>query len=117
MTPYDPESIEAQADENVDDVLDGEVTVIADTTAGDFYNTDVDNPEREMIRVTVQIEQNGDTEVFEEGFSMPDGPQSFRNPRFRLGRYIDRYGEAPREGHDVQVVYDENGFLAIELDD
>lgn len=120
MADYNPEAFDEAADDAAEQIegLTGEVIEITQDTAGTFFgeNTQGD-PNDEMLEVQTEL-PSGD--VITDYFSLPneENPElSWANPQFRLARYREQYGEAPRVGHEVTIAPNARGFLSIELAD
>lgn len=117
---YDKDKLAAQAEANSDQTFIGEIGNIEETTAAEVYGEENANePEREMIVLTVHAKGSShgtEDVVFEDSFSLPAGPKSWANPNFKLKRFLDTYGDLPEDGMDVDVEFNEDGFLRIALE-
>lgn len=114
---YDKDKLTEEAESNSDVDITAEITEITEKTAAEVYGAkNANEPDREMIVLTVRV--NGDAAVteFEDSYSLPAGPQSWSNPQFKLKRFRDTYGELPEEGMAVDVGYNSDGFLRVQLE-
>lgn len=116
--PYDPDSLEDEAETMQGEVFAGTILSIEETTAGDVYEDSATDPDREVITLDVKVDVAGsDPILFEDTFTLPTGPQSWGNPNFELGQFKEYYGNLPREGTEVEAAYNDDGFLRIVTSD
>jgi len=111
---YDPETLADEADTAQRGEINGEIIDITESTAEDIFGEAATNPDREMIDITVEISVSGDS--FTEALSLPIGPSSWANPKFRLGKFHEKYGELPTVDMVVDVSVDRDGYYRISLD-
>lgn len=118
---YDPDALNEQSEGDFDVSYTGTIVDIETGTAGDFITYSdgtvaAQNPSREAINVIVDTE--ADTTI-EQVFTLPseENPAlSWRNPRFKLGRFKEYYGQVPEVGMDVEITVQDNGMLGIQLE-
>ena len=95
------------------EIMNGEVTDVRVTTAGEIYGDIAKDSTREMIQVYVKVSETGDT--FKAAFTLPHGAISWRNKDFKLGKYVTRYGDLPEIGQKLSVKTTDNGFYDIDF--
>jgi hypothetical protein len=113
--PYNPDEMEQAAEQREEETFDARITEIEETTAGDVYDGEAEEPDREVIQCTVVASTDTEDMEFTDTFSMPKGPQSWHNPNFKLGKFQDHYGELPREDTQVEAEYNDDGFLRVKV--
>lgn len=93
------------------EIMNGEVTDVRVTTAGEIYGDIAKDSTREMIQVYVKVSETGDT--FKAAFTLPYGTISWRNKDFKLGKFVAKYGDLPEPGTVVNVELGRNGFYDL----
>ena len=97
---------------HADEAMKGVVKSVEIMTTEEAYGTsEVTNPDAKVIVVTVDA---GDAQV-REIFGAPKGPRSWKNPKFKLAAYKQKYKDFPREGQKVALEVNDDGFLRISL--
>ena len=109
---YTPDELNEQS-ENIPEVFTGEITEIVETTAGEIYGDEANDPDRANIQVGVSVDEFG--QEFVENFSLPTSPKSWLNANFKLKQFKDEYGSVPEEGMEVQCRLGSDGFLELIL--
>lgn len=120
MTDYNPDEMAEQAQEAREsfDGLSGEITEIETGTAEDFFGDNVQGEaDKQMLKVTVDLDGDGEVDEITDYFSRPTSDQSWANPTFGLARFQAKYGDVPRVGQEVAVVVGDDGFMEIDLPD
>jgi len=118
---YNPDDLEQEAEQAEQITAKGEITDIEETTASEAYDGNEVGDDREVLAVTVEPELDGDDDEtsdvgsFDMIFSLPKGAASWNNPAFKLGKFKRRYGQLPREGMEIDLTTNENGFYRIDL--
>lgn len=109
---YDPDSILEQFNEVASGEYEQKATIVSveQSTAGEVFgekihpNQDPDDP---VIHVTAEYEtEDGETKEVNETFGMAKSALSWVNSQFKLGRFIEQYGEPPQEGMEVLLRID-----------
>ena len=119
MTDYDPSELEKEA-ENADskEFYDATITnTRVDVAHNIFGDATQSEPDKEMLVVESEAEVGDEIQTIESVFSLPESKKAWLNPTFKLGRFRAKYGGLPDENIEVQVGYDENGFLEIVIPD
>jgi len=101
-----------EAEEAKTGTLDGEVSDITVSTAGDVYGDKAKDPARPVLHVEITA---SDGKKFHETFSQPEGAGSWRNSKFKLGQFLARYGSLPDVGIKVKIGFSEDGFYKLIL--
>lgn len=114
--PYEPDAMEQQAEQADEHTFSGEISEIEESTTGEVYGDEARNSDREVIIVSVTVETTTDTMEFSDTFSLPAGPQSWHNPNYKLGKFHEKYGELPRADMEVEVGYNDDGYLRINVE-
>jgi hypothetical protein len=96
-------------------LYEGRITAITESTAGVVFsgkdgNKPVKNPEREVITLTVEI---NDGETFGETFSLPKNQRAWANNKFKLNQFVSKYGALPSVDMKVRVLIDGDGYYRI----
>lgn len=91
--------------------LTGTIDHIDAMTAGEVYGEAAKDPSREVIQVYVKVDQTGD--IFKAAFTLPYGSISWRNAEFKLGLFVNKYGDLPTPGQAVEVDLGRNGFYDL----
>ena len=115
---YDPDALDESAEAaEISGEITGEIVSIDTDTAYNIFGEKTQSePDKEMMVVTVDPHpEELDNEV-EVTYSLPreDG-SSWLNPTFGLARFRAKYGGVPREGMDVELTTNANGFLDIAI--
>jgi len=92
--------------------LDGKITDMKDTTAGEVYGDKAKDPDRAVIQLEITA---SDGKKFHEAFSHPEGAGSWRNSKFKLGLFMKKYASFPHIGQSVKVGFDSDGFYTLTL--
>lgn len=111
-TGYDPEALNAQAEQDHELPDTATITDVEETVAGSVYpeDVDLDDPTKPMIRVEAETP---DGTPITETFSLPQSETAWRNPNFKLGNFRDQYGKVPEPGMEVSVAMNDEGLLEI----
>lgn len=115
MAEYNQEALMDDFESHESAEYTGEVVSIEETIAGDVYGDKAREPERPMISLTVEVDTETGDDEFDTSYTLPKSALSWENPSFRLGQFIDRYGQPPEEGMDVDIEFSDDGFLRIAL--
>jgi hypothetical protein len=83
---------------------------IEQTTAGEVFGADCENPERDVILVAVEVESG---EKFTETYSLPKSAGSWQRENFKLGAFARKYGGVPSVGMQIAVVVNKDGYYRV----
>lgn len=92
--------------------LDATITDMVITNAGAVYGDKAKDPERFVMSMKITAQ---DGKQFTETFSMPEGAGSWRNKQFKLGQFLNKYGDMPAVGMAVKVAFNDEGFYRLAL--
>jgi hypothetical protein len=106
------ERFKKEAQQAKEGSLDGEITAILQTTAGEVYGDKAKDAERPVMSVHITCK---DGKEFTETFSMPSGASSWRNKDFKLGNFLNKYGNLPMVGMPVKVMFNDEGFYRLNM--
>ena len=117
MAEYNPDALDESATKaEVSGQMTAEITEIQQDVAHNIFGDNVQSdPDKEMLVVTAETEISGEMQEVESVFSLPESDQSWLNPLFKLARFRAKYGEVPREGMQVEITTNENGFLDVDI--
>lgn len=108
---FDTESMNAQFKTVVEGrTFEATIREITQMKASEIFGQDCDNPDREVIHLTVEIT---DGETFYETYSLPKSIGSWQRENFRLGAFAKRYGSVPYVGQKVQAVVNDKNWPRI----
>lgn len=93
--------------------LTGTIQKVDVMTAGDVYGDQAKDPSREVIQVSITVDQTGDT--FRCAFTLPIAAISWKNKTFKLTQFVEKYGDLPEVGGAVEVTTGKNGFYDLAL--
>jgi len=89
----------------------GEINGIEESTAGEVFGEKAKNPNREVVQLSIRVKETSDE--FVETFTLPAGIGTWRNKKFKLAQFVNKYGGLPEPGMAVTVVLNDEGFYRV----
>lgn len=93
------------------DSFTGEINGIEESTAGEVFGEKAKNPNRRVIQLSIKVKETSDE--FVETFTLPAGIGTWRNKKFKLAQFVNKYGKLPEPGMPVLVVLNDEGFYRV----
>lgn len=100
-----------EQEKKLQDSWNATVIDVVECSNSDFFGTTAKYDKRNGIKITVEIDENGET--FEQWFSIP----SIRGAeKSNLMAFKTLYGSYPKPDLKIKAIINDNGFFAIKLD-
>jgi hypothetical protein len=114
---YNPDDLRDSAEEadEMDGALIGTITDVSVKPAVEVFGSDNIESDPDKPVYVVSIETEAVDATIDETFSAPKNNLSWANPEFKLAKFRNQYGDVPHEGLEVELTYNENGFLRVKL--
>lgn len=89
----------------------GVINGLEESTAGEVFGEKAKNPKREVVQLSIKVQETSDE--FVETFTLPVGIGTWRNKKFKLAQFVNKYGKLPEPGMIVTVVLNDEGFYRV----